>query len=68
MRWQRCDHLWADTGKEGHHNTPFPVRYARCARCKQNGYRIRPPRPPHCPDVIYTWVDYDPPPGESHVD
>jgi len=55
------EHVWADTGKEGHHNTPFPVCYVRCQICQQNGYRIRPPAPPRSPDLVYTWLDEDPP-------
>jgi hypothetical protein len=61
----RHEHVWIDTGKEGHHCTPFPVRYVRCARCEQNGYRIRPPLPPKSPDIVYTWCGDDPPDDEA---
>lgn len=56
-------HHWEPTGRTGFHCTPYPVRYLRCVKCKQNGYRIDPPVPGRSNDIIYTWRDDDPPEG-----
>ncbi len=53
--WPNCPHAWYITGVGKHFGSVIMVR---CMRCGQRGYR-----PSERQDLIYTWLESDPPEG-----